>query len=60
MTIIMRSGSKISVFSKNLALLAAIAKVAHTVVVVGNQFVGTHVTFSEKFWTFVHQLIFGW
>lgn len=59
MTSIIRSGSKICVIGGG-ALLAAIAKVAHTVVVVGNAYFPTHVTFSEKFWYAVHVLIHGW
>jgi len=59
MPTIIRSGSKVCVIG-GAALLAAIARIDHTVVVVGNQYFPAHVTFSEKFWWAIHQLIHGW
>ena len=52
---IWRSGSKITVVGGGL-LLMAIAKIIHTVIRVDPN-IGSHVSFSEKFWPTVRALI---
>jgi len=54
---IWRSGSKFTVVGGGL-LLIAIAKIVHTVIRVDPN-IGSHVSFSEKFWPAVRILIMG-
>jgi hypothetical protein len=52
---IIRSGSKITVVGGGL-LLMAIAKIVHAIIAVDPN-IGSHISFSEKFWPAVRALI---
>jgi len=53
---ILRSGSKITVIGGGGLLLMAIARIVHTIISVDPN-IGSHISFSEKFWPAVRALI---